>query len=297
MMSSQPDLFDPGVLLSAGSDETGPEPEGANDRAPSISALEKAPDTGVEGAQEGGQLARTLEANLKSKDLQESEVPHADPKVEGAELASKEPVAGAPAELPSPRRDPHHGDPERLDPESLTQAAEELTLERKAVAEEEGVIGLPVKREPVDGVLDDDEIEDELDPVTNGAGSFRPGASSAKTRLPAEEIEEVYFQPGVTDAEGQWLWVDPRYESGYTPLAFDLAEFLDRATRLFQTKSWTRGKKPGRLAVRPDRPDRDAQEANGLKSVAESAGLEVVYDPRVPPGTYWLGLAIDKEAQ
>jgi len=86
-------------------------------------------------------------------------------------------------------------------------------------------------------------------------------------------------------AMDQWLWVDPRQESGYRPASFDLAAFLQRAIALFQGKEWTGGQKPGRLAVHP------SQARDGLKAIAEGLGLEVVSDPLVSPDTYRLGLA------
>ena len=88
----------------------------------------------------------------------------------------------------------------------------------------------------------------------------------------------------------QWLWVDPRQESGYRPASFDLAAFLQRAIALFQGKEWTGGQKPGRLAVHP------SQARDGLKDIAEGLGLEVVSDPLVSPGTYRLGLAEARKA-
>jgi hypothetical protein len=148
--------------------------------------------------------------------------------------------------------------------------------------------------EPEGSTLESEGEEDEPD-----FASFRPGpvelrAAAAQGEPPEEEFD-AYIDAGVADTEGQWLWVDPRYEVGYSPAAFDLAAFLDRAIRLFQSKTWTRGKKPGRLAVRPDQSDAGDQDANGLKSAAETRGLEVVFDTRVPPGTYWLGLATDAQ--
>jgi hypothetical protein len=159
-------------------------------------------------------------------------------------------------------------------------------------------VGAPAyaERPELAGPIAENVVEEESDFASFSLGSREPGRPTAEPE-PPEEQPNPELVAETPDAEGQWLWVDPRYESGYNPAAFELTGFLDRATKLFQSKSWTRGRKPGRLAVRPERPDQDEQEANGLKSAAENIGLEVVYDSRVPPGTYWLGLATDEQGQ
>ena len=119
--------------------------------------------------------------------------------------------------------------------------------------------------------------------------AFEPPPGTGKwAGLPAHPPEAVL---GAGSGNGEdasamnrWLWVDPRQESGYQPASFDLAAFLQRAIALFQSKEWTGGQRPGRLAVHP------SQARDGLKAIAEGLGLEVVSDPLVSPDTYRLGL-------
>jgi len=110
-------------------------------------------------------------------------------------------------------------------------------------------------------------------------GRSRPAAASAP---PAAEA------PFSQDGAGRWLWLDPRQDARHNPLAFDLAAFLQEAIALFQSKEWTGGQKPGRLAIHPD------QRVDGLSALAESLGLEIECDPLVNPGTYRLALPKDK---
>jgi hypothetical protein len=111
-----------------------------------------------------------------------------------------------------------------------------------------------------------------------------PPVASGEEAVGGSPAPEAQESPA-SDGAGHWLWVDPRQESGYQPSSFDLEAFLQRAIALFQAKDWTRGQRPGRLAVHPE------QRADGLEPAAEALGLEVVSDPLVSPGTYRLGLA------
>jgi hypothetical protein len=96
---------------------------------------------------------------------------------------------------------------------------------------------------------------------------------------------EIVEAAAERDGVDQWLWVDPRQEGNYSPTSFDLAVFLERAVALFESKAWTGGQKPQRLAVHP------SQNTESLTPVAEALGLEVLSDSQVSPGTYRLGLA------
>ncbi|MGD8463499.1 MAG: hypothetical protein PVI09_06500 [Anaerolineae bacterium] len=109
-----------------------------------------------------------------------------------------------------------------------------------------------------------------------------PQASEASSPEPEAQIIEA---AAGRDGVDQWLWVDPRQEGSYNPASFDLALFLERAVALFESKAWTGGRKPRRLAVHPN------QVTDNLTPVAEKLGLEILSDSQVSPGTYRLGLA------
>jgi hypothetical protein len=133
------------------------------------------------------------------------------------------------------------------------------------------------------------------DPAEEAPGGPEP-APSRGPQAPAEVNPDTTRElvtdpaPAVGSAgAGYWLWVDPRQEPGYTPRSLGLEAFLHRAIARFQSKPWTAGRKPGRLAAHPD------DTADGLKALVESLGLELVEDPLVPAGTYRLGLPTSDE--
>ena len=142
--------------------------------------------------------------------------------------------------------------------------------------------------------LDTEEDEFAAEPgVLGPPPTLAPGAVPLGAGLDTDEPGPLFedLDLEAPDAGDLWLWVDPRYEAGYSPATFDLAAFLQRATVLFQSKAWTGGKVPGRIAVHSD----DA--AQGLAAAAEGLGLVVVEDARVSSGTYWLGLGADGEPE
>ena len=138
-------------------------------------------------------------------------------------------------------------------------------------------------------------------PLEAGDGEFEPGTDDFAS-LPAPATSAVSvdadldtgasgtqtdaLEPDSPGAGELWLWVDPRYESGYSPATFDLSAFLRRAITLFQGKPWTGGNRPAKIAVH-------SEAAKDLEPVAERLGLAVVEDARVSKGTYWLGLGAD----
>jgi hypothetical protein len=137
---------------------------------------------------------------------------------------------------------------------------------------------------------------EDADPVSEpariGAGASTSASKGQSTELPSPaheepgtESEELEGEDDEPQTEDLWLWVDPRQEIGYDPQSFDVASFLQRAIARFQSKSWSGGKKPTRLAANP------IQEPNGLKPAAEALGLELVEDALVPAQTYRLGMA------
>jgi hypothetical protein len=137
----------------------------------------------------------------------------------------------------------------------------------------------------------EEEIQEEED--TSSFGDLEPYAPQpARRRRPAApeagDAGDDGQEADAPDTENLWLWVDPRYEGGYSPATFDLARFLQRAIVHFQSKPWSGGKKPGRIAVHSDQTD------TSLGPVAERLGLTVVEDDRVSDGTYWLGLGTDE---
>jgi hypothetical protein len=132
------------------------------------------------------------------------------------------------------------------------------------------------------------EPEEELEvyaPPPTSAGRAVP---SRKAEVEELEQDDPDPEPAVEDL---WLWVDPRYEGGYSPATFDLSTFLQRAISLFQSKPWSGGQRPGRIAVH-------AKEAtDDFESVAQHLELAVIEDPRVSSGTYWLGLGSDGQSE
>ena len=166
---------------------------------------------------------------------------------------------------------------EGLPPDPL--GAEEDWLEEEIPEDEAGAASLRAQE-------DEFELERVVlgPPPTLAPGSVSAGAGLA-TDEPGPQAEDLDLE--APNAGDLWLWVDPRYEAGYSPATFDLMAFLQRAAALFQSKAWTRGKVPGKIAVHSD----DA--GQGLEVVAERLGLVVVEDARVSNGTYWLGLGAD----
>jgi hypothetical protein len=125
--------------------------------------------------------------------------------------------------------------------------------------------------------------------VTTNGSQATPGEPGSPAERPGAAGEGPREASSPAGDAGCWLWVDPRPERGDSPRTFDLGAFLRRATTRFQSKPWTAGRQPGRLAAHPD----DAVE--DLKPLADSLGLELVDDPLVTPGTYRLGLPIGDE--
>lgn len=136
-----------------------------------------------------------------------------------------------------------------------------------------------VDAETESGAVEEEALPGEIDLATHG-----PEPLTGKATSPSAGsliIEAAADRDGVD----QWLWVDPRQESSYNPAGFDVATFLERAVALFESKAWTGGQKPRRLAVHP------SQITDSLTPVAEALGLEVLGDSQISPGTYRLGLA------
>jgi hypothetical protein len=184
------------------------------------------------------------------------------------------PVSGSPPgsvdaaedEEPSPQAKP------------LTPTVPEATAEREPRARRKPSPSRSPEVAAPPGAAHDEEI----------GGSSASEAQELPTAAGEQEVGDRPVsepQQSPADGVGDWLWVDPRQESGFQPSSFDLEAFLRRAIALFQAKDWTRGQRPGRLAVHPQ------QRADGLEPTAEALGLEVVSDPLVSPGTYRLGLA------
>jgi hypothetical protein len=171
--------------------------------------------------------------------------------------------------------EPEPPDPD--DPDSLESRAE--TAPTLVEFEDEYL-------EPEDMDEPDDYLDDEPSTSLDSArlGASRPLTTAQLDQAPPPEssvLDDEVLDKGV----GRWLWVDPRHEAGYRAAGFDLAGFLERAVGLFQSKAWTGGQRPGRLAVHPDEAGAELHQA------AEELGLEVVPNPQVGLGTYRLALA------
>ena len=108
----------------------------------------------------------------------------------------------------------------------------------------------------------------------------RPTPGTVDT-LPDEVDTEA--DPEMAEDQDNWLWVDPRYESGYHPATFDVVAFLQRAVVLYQTKAWSGARRPGRVVVHPE------QLGDGLEEAAEQLGLALQTNPTVGVGTFRLG--------
>lgn len=192
------------------------------------------------------------------------------------------PEQPAPQE-PTPQESPFGAEEEPLDLLDLDEDPEETEPDEA-----------PIQPPLLPEEADEDE-PDEEDPETEeekgGDEPFLlfPGLPSPTGRArPAVASAPPSAETPSQDSAGRWLWLDPRQDARHNPMAFDLAAFLQRAIALFQSKDWTGGQKPGRLAIHPD------QMADGLSALADSLGLEIECDPLVNPGTYRLGLPRDK---
>ena len=142
-------------------------------------------------------------------------------------------------------------------------------------------------QEPDEEWLDETDQDEEETGASISPISGTPAWLSSTQPAPVEPPPSD--EPSIRqDDAGRWLWLDPRQDVGHNPPSFDLAAFLQRAIDLFQSKEWTGGQKPGRLAIHPD------QMVVGLSALAESLGLEVECDPLVNPGTYRLALPKDR---
>jgi hypothetical protein len=155
--------------------------------------------------------------------------------------------------------------------------------------------------EPLEGATGELELLDESLESLEEAPALLAGqqgeavdAPSRFGELPTYRVKSpIIRQPDHGDGEladegpetDRWLWVDPRQEPGYSPGAFDIEAFFKRAVARFSAKQWSGGQQPARVAVHPGEGE------DVLKPVAEVLGLEIVSDPLVPQGTYWLGLA------
>lgn len=212
------------------------------------------------------------------------------------------PIPPAAAEA-TPELDPTVDRPEPADPRRKGTAAPspEQAVESARRDLATGIAPEPLVTEPEASDRDEWPEEDEMDEWADGDGRLESGIDSD---FPPEEDQDLALdeevlsvsarqpedglaaseRPPSSDSAGWWLWVDPRQEPGYSPVTFDLAAFLRRALQLFQTKTWSGGQKPARLAAHPD------QVARGLQDVADELGLEVVSDSKVTLGTYMLGL-------
>ncbi len=202
-----------------------------------------------------------------------------------------DPIVRAP-EVHTTPEEPAPEEPESQEPslDLIDQPLEPMDLDR--APEETEPIPMPIQgvllpEEPDEDWLDEEDQEEE-DGAEESLASFS-GPSGTSSSRPASVESRPAAEPSVSpDGAGRWLWLDPRQDAGHNPPSFDLAAFLQRAIDLFQSKEWTGGQKPGRLAIHPD------QTIDGLSALAESLGLEVECDPLVNPGTYRLALPKDK---
>jgi hypothetical protein len=134
------------------------------------------------------------------------------------------------------------------------------------------------------------ELEAELEVFAPPSSRSRRSGGSAPSREAETGAAEQDDQEPEQAAEELWLWVDPRYEGGYSPATFDLSAFLRRAIALFQNKPWSGGERPARIAVHAD------EATDEFESIVQELELTVIEDPRVSAGTYWLGLGSDGES-
>ena len=247
--------------------EPGPDPDSI-EQEPEPSApepdLREPPDTSPEVDEELLEVAAApaAEAGPQVTEAESEALDEPAPTHITAEFASRESEATAP-ELGTPG--PH------LD-------APEDGQEEETVDEEAGAMVLDAE---------EDEPEPELEVFAPPPASPHSSAAAAPShRAGAEDLEQNEREPEPA-AEDLWLWVDPRYEGGYHPATFDLSAFLQRAIALFQSKPWTGGHPPGRIAVHADAATDD------FESIAERLELTDIEAPRVSNGTYWLGLGSD----
>lgn len=217
--------------------------------------------------------------------------------------AEPEVLAGSPTILAKEPSSSATPDPVGTTPEGYRSAAQPAKAELDRVRQSPDLLDpdkVPERAQPEEmpmqalllpGEADEDEPNEEGQGTEEEEGQLLPfsGQPSPTGRArPAVASAPPSAETPSQDGAGRWLWLDPRQDARHNPMAFDLAAFLQRAIALFQSKDWTGGQKPGRLAIHPD------QMADGLSALADSLGLEIECDPLVNPGTYRLALPRDK---
>ena len=204
----------------------------------------------------------------------------------GLDAISAEPVTG-------------EAHPSKIKGQAPTQSTEDRAPPAGILEFAEPRRGYKADVEPVDLAMEPEseglvfESHDEMTPP--GFDSFEALEASPlddANGAPAEALvqePEPPFPAWPTSGErpDDWLWVDARPSGGAGTGAMDLTSSVKWAIERFQSKPWTGGRSPGRLQVHPDLL------ACGVEAVAEALGLVVLTDPRVTPGTFWLGLVAD----
>jgi hypothetical protein len=89
----------------------------------------------------------------------------------------------------------------------------------------------------------------------------------------------------VQDNTSFWLWLDARQGKKTT----NWTAALVQGVAVFQTKDRSGDQRPKVVKAYPEQANRE------VKAAAQALGLQVVVDPKMPPGTFKLGLEAREE--